>query len=166
MATKDIRNIALIGHGHSGKTSLADAMLFKSKAHNRLGSMDDGSSVFDFDPEEKERKVSIDLALATMTWSGMEFTLLDAPGYSDFAGEAVSAVAAADLAVVCINASAGIMVNTRKMWQLAEKAGLPAAVMISKMDLENISYPTLLNSIREAFGAACVPVVLDRKSVV
>jgi len=158
--TKDIRNIVLVGHNSSGKTALADAMLFKTKATSRLGSVEDGTSVFDFEPEEKERKNSIDLAVASANLQGREINILDAPGYPDFVGEAVCGMSAVETAVICINAADGIRVNTRKMWDLATKAGVARVISINKMDQDNIKYVELINSIREAFGKDCVPVLL------
>ena len=158
--TKDIRNIVLVGHNSSGKTSLADAILFKAKATGRPGSIDEGTSTFDFEPEEKERKNSIDLALASATVQGREFNLLDAPGYSDFAGEAVCAMNAVETAIVCVNAVDGVRVNTTKMWELAGKVGVARIISINKMDSDNIKYPELIASIQEAFGRQCVPVLV------
>src|SRR5438128_914913 len=108
--TKDIRNIVLVGHNSSGKTTLADAMLFKTKATSRLGTVEEGTSVFDYEPEEKERRNSIDLAIASVNVLGREINILDAPGYPDFIGEAVCGLSAAETAVVCINAADGIRV--------------------------------------------------------
>jgi elongation factor G len=158
--TKDIRNVALVGHNASGKTSLAEAMLFKGKAVGRLGSIDEGTSVLDFEPEEKERKVSIDLAVGSVNAQGREINLLDCPGYSDFVGEAVCGLNAAETALLCVNAAAGIMVNTRKMWDLATKLGLARVIAINKMDSDNVKYAELVGAIRENFGKECVPVLL------
>jgi elongation factor G len=162
--TKDIRNIVLVGHNSSGKTALGEAMLFKAKATSRLGSVDDGTSTFDFEPEEKERKNSIDLAVASVNVQGREINILDAPGYPDFVGEAVCGMSAVETAVICINAVDGIRVNTRKMWDLATKAGVARVLSINKMDQDNIKYVELINSIREAFGKDCVPVMLPSGS--
>jgi elongation factor G len=158
--TKDIRNIVLVGHNSSGKTSLADAILYKTKAVSRAGQIADGSSVFDFEPEAKERKHSIDLTAASFHVQGREINLLDAPGYPDFIGEALCGLNAVETAVVCINAAEGIRVNTRKIWDLARKCGVARFILINKMDLENIKYRNLIGSIRETFGKECVPVML------
>lgn len=158
--THHIRNIALVGHSGSGKTTLADTLLYKGKAVPRAGSIEDGTSVFDFEPEEKDRKVSIDLAIASCSWQGCEINLFDVPGYSDFVAEAVSALHAVETAVLCVNAEAGVMVNTRKMWDLAKKIGVGRMVVINKMDLENVQYPKLMESILESLGRECVPVVI------
>ena len=160
--TKDIRNIAIIGHNSSGKTTLADAMLYKGGATKRFGSIDDGTSVFDFEPEEKERHVSIDLAVAAVNHVGKEINILDAPGYADFVGEAICALNAVETAIVCINASSGIMVNTRKMWAQAAKAGVARMIAINKLDGENIKFADLVHSIRDSFGKECVPVLLPQ----
>jgi elongation factor G len=160
--TKDIRNVVLVGHNSSGKTSLAEAMLFKGKAVGRLGSVDEGTSVFDFEPEEKERKNSIDLAIASVNSGGRELNLLDAPGYPDFVGEAVCGLNAAETALICINAVDGIRVNTGKMWALAAKLGRARIISINKMDQENVQYLEVVKSVREAFGKECVPVLLPK----
>ncbi|MDQ7778693.1 MAG: elongation factor G [Planctomycetota bacterium] len=154
--TKDLRNIVLIGHGDAAKTSLAESMLFKAGATSRLGKVEEGSTVSDFDPEEKERRYSIDLAVLHCNWKGAELNILDAPGYPDFIGEAISGIAAADLAVVVINAAAGVMVNTRKVWDYAKGRGLPRCIVINKIDQENLDINALLDSIRETFGDSCV----------
>ncbi len=158
--TKDLRNLAFIGHGDSGKTSLAEAILFKTKSVTRLGSVADGTTLFDHDAEEKARKFSIDLGVAFCRYKNVELNLMDAPGYSDFVGEAVAACVATDIAVLCVNAAGGVMVNTRKMWTLAQKAGLSVMIAVNKVDLENIEWDTLIATIRESFGNQCVPVTL------
>jgi len=162
--TKDIRNIVLVGHNSSGKTTLADAILYKAKAVSRPGQVDDGSSVFDFEPEEKDRGDSIDLAAASVNVLNHEINLLDAPGYPDFVGEAICGLQAVETAVVCINAADGIRVNTRKMWDLARKSGVVRVLLITKMDLDNIKFRDLIGSIRETFGKECVPVMLPQGS--
>ncbi len=162
--TKDIRNIVLVGHNSSGKTTLAESMLFKSKATPRLGSVDDGTSTFDFEPEEKERKNSIDLAVASVNVGGKEINILDAPGYPDFMGEAVCGLSAAETAILCVNAVDGIRVNTGKMWELAGKMGVARIIAINKMDSDNVKYAELVGAIRETFGKECVPVLLPSGS--
>ncbi len=162
--TKDIRNIVLVGHNSSGKTALADMILFKAKSTSRQGSIDEGTSAFDFEPEEKDRKNSIDLAAASVNVQGREINLLDAPGYPDFLGEAICGLSAVETAVICVNAVDGIRVNTRRMWDLAGKAGVARILSINKMDQENVKYAELVASIRETFGKECVPVLLPSGS--
>ncbi len=156
--TKDIRNVVLMGHGDAGKTTLVESLLFKAGATSRLGKIEDGTTISDFDAEEKERHISIDLACLHCSWKGVELNIMDAPGYPDFVGEAISGMAAADMAVVAINAASGIMVNTRKVWDLAAERRMPRAVLINKLDLENIALDALLSTIRETFGGDCVHV--------
>ncbi len=155
--TKDIRNVVLVGHGDSGKTSLADALLFKARATQRLGSVDDGTSAFDFEPEERERRVSIDLAVAFCSHQGREINVLDAPGRSDFAGGAVSGLNAVETALVCIHAGTGIAVGTRKVWDRAKAAGVARVIVINRLDADNVNYPALVKSIFETFGPECIP---------
>ncbi|HLF94173.1 MAG TPA: GTP-binding protein, partial [Planctomycetota bacterium] len=162
--TKDIRNIVLVGHNSSGKTTLADTILFKTKSTNRLGSIEEGTSAFDFEPEEKERRNSIDLAAASVNVQGREINLLDAPGYPDFVGEAICGLSAVETAVICINAADGIRVNTRKMWELAGKIGVARILSINKMDQENVRYADVVASVQETFGKECVPVLLPSGS--
>lgn len=153
--TKDIRNFTFIGHGDSGKTSLMEMILYKTSATSRLGSVADGTSICDSDVEEKDRKSSIDAAIVNCMHKGREFNGIDCPGYPDFAGEAVSALSAVETAFICVNASSGVMVNTRKMWEAAVKAGVCKAIAINKIDLENINFDELLGVIQETFGKEC-----------
>ncbi len=158
--TKDIRNVAFVGHGASGKTSLVEGILFKAGATKRLGCVDDGTSVSDFDAEEKERKTTIDSSVLHCNWQGKEINVIDTPGYPDFISGAIGALNAVETAVVVIAATSGIQVNTQKMWDLTGDAGLARVVVITKMDGENIDYPELLESIQDAFGEECLPLTL------
>jgi elongation factor G len=153
---EDIRNIALVGHGAAGKTSLADALLFAAKAVGRRGSPDEGTSVSDYDEEEHKRRFSIDTSVLHLEWKGKRFNLLDAPGYPDFVGAALEALNAVETAVVVVSAPNGVEVNTRRMFHEAGKRGLARVVVINKMDADNINFPTLLASIRDSFGKTCV----------
>lgn len=158
--TRDIRNVILVGHAGSGKTGLADAILFKAKAVNRLGTVDEGTSVFDFEPEERDRRASIDLAIASAGWAGREINLLDAPGYPDFIAEALCGLHAVETAILCVNALEGVRVNTRKLWDHAVALGCARMISVNKMDSENVKYAELVASLRETFGKECVPVLL------
>src|SRR6478672_7515994 len=124
---EDIRTVALVGHEVAGKTSLADAILFKSKANDRRGSPEDGSSVSDFDDEEKKQKYSIDSSLLHLDYQGKRIYLVDCPGKPDFVGQALGGLNAVDTALVVISAPAGIQVNTRRMFSEAGKRGLARA---------------------------------------
>jgi elongation factor G len=153
--TGDIRNIILIGHGGSGKTSLAEAMLHKTGATNRLGSVDDKSSICDYYDEEKEHQHSIQSALVHAEHAGKLINIIDTPGYPDFVGPAIKAIPAAETAVLVISASAGIETNTRKMAELAAGLDMPRIIVINKMDAENVIFAELIKNIQETFGLQC-----------
>ncbi len=158
--TKDIRNVAFVGHGASGKTSLVEGILFKAGATKRLGSVDDGTSISDFDPEEKERKTTIDSSILHCSWQDREINIIDTPGYPDFISGSIGALNAVETAVIVIAATSGIQVNTQKMWDIAGDAGLARVVVITKMDGDNIDFPALLDSIQNTFGEECLPLML------
>ena len=158
MNGQEIRNIALIGHGATGKTTLVDGILFHTKTVNRQGSVDDKTSLSDFDEEERQRHFSIDATILNVTRNGRLLNIIDTPGYPDFSGAAIGALAGVDTAVVVVSAPAGIEINTRKMWDEAGARKLARAIVINKMDLDNISYEDLLGNLKEAFGDQCVPV--------
>src|SRR5215472_9615365 len=153
----DIRNIALAGHGASGKTSLADALLFTAGATDRRGSVDDGTSLSDVDDEEKRRRYTIDCHLLHLAWAGRQIHLIDSPGYPDFIGNALSALAAVENVVVTVSAPSGIEVNTRRTFQEASRLGLGRFIAITKMDGDNVDFPRVLDRIRATFGPQCVP---------
>lgn len=153
--TGDIRNIILLGHGGSGKTSLAEAMLHKTGATNRLGSVDDKTSICDYYDEEKEHQHSIQSALVHTEHAGKLINIIDTPGYPDFVGPAIKAISAAETAVLVISAAAGIETNTRKMAELAAKVDMPRIIVINKMDAENVDFAELIKNIQETFGPQC-----------
>lgn len=151
----DIRNIVLLGHGGSGKTSLAEAILHKTGATNRLGSVDDKTSICDFYDEEKEHQHSIQSSVININYGGKLINIIDTPGYPDFIGPAIKAIPAAETAVIVINAASGIETNTRKMFELTAKTHKPRLIAINKIDAENIDLPELLKNIHETFGSRC-----------
>ena len=151
----DIRNIVLLGHGSSGKTSLLEAMLHTTGVTNRLGSIDEKNTVSDYDDEEKERGNSIHSALAHITHGGKLVNIIDTPGYPDFVGPALSSIPAAETAVIVIGAPSGIEMNTRKLFQAATKAGKARIIVINKMDADNVDLTELVEQIRETFGQQC-----------
>jgi elongation factor G len=150
-----IRNVALMGHGAVGKTTLADLMLHKAGVNSRAGSVDEGSSLLDTDDDEKDRRHSITSALVHVEHAGKRINLIDAPGMPDFLGQVVGALRAVETAVITISASAGIEVNTRKTFQLAGKAGCARMILINKCGADNIRFEELLDNLRELFGPAC-----------
>ncbi len=153
---EDIRNIALVGHGATGKTSLADALLFKAGAVDRKGSVDDGTSVSDYDDEEKKRHFSIDSTLLHLEHKGKQINLIDTPGYPDFVGQALGALNAVETAVIVVSAVNGIEVNTRRMFAEAGKRGLARILVINKMDADNVRFLAVYANLRETFGKGCV----------
>jgi elongation factor G len=152
----DIRNLALSGHGASGKTSIADALLFKAKASERRGSPDDGTSVSDYDEEEHKRKTSIDTSVLTFDYKGKHVHLLDTPGYPDFVGAALGALSAVETVVVVVSAVNGVEVNTRRMFNEAGRRGLARMLVINKCDGDNVKFLDLLKVVQDTFGKACV----------
>src|SRR6476619_1690559 len=134
VAVGDIRHLALVGHGAAGKTTLADAMLFKAGAVTRRGSVDDGTSVSDYDDEEHKRHFSIDTSVLNAEYQGKFLEILDAPGYPDFVGAALESLNAVENAVIVINAGHGIEVNTRRMFREASDRGLDRLVVLNKLD--------------------------------
>ena len=153
---ENVRDIALVGHRAAGKTSLADALLFEAHAVDRLGSVDDGTSVADTDDEEHKHHFSIDTHVLHADHDGKHLNILDAPGYPDFVGAALEALSAVETAVVVVSAVNGIEVNTRRMFTEAGKLGLSRAVVINKLDGEKIDLPGLVQSIQATFGKSCV----------
>ncbi len=152
-----IRNIAVVGHGDSGKTSLVEALLFEAGVVNRLGKIDDGSTVCDFTDEEHKRGISVSLALASLEYEGHKLNLLDAPGYADFIPDAVSALAAADLALFVVSAVDGVEVGTEVLWKEAADRNLPRAIFVNKVDRERASFRKVLSELKEKFGAGVAP---------
>jgi len=156
----NIRNLAVVGHGGCGKTSIVSALLFDMGAVNRLGRVDDGTTVTDFDPDEIERKISLQTALAWGEWRKVKINLLDAPGYANFLTEARSALRVADAAVVVVDAVAGVEVQTEKVWAYAAEYGIPRIVVVNRMDRERASFERTLQSLERAFGRSAVPIVI------
>ena len=154
-----IRNVAFCGHGRSGKTTLLEAALFDSGATTRLGNVDNGTSVLDFEPEENKRKMSISASLAAVEWKkNFKINAIDVPGFPDFVAEMHGALAAADAAVIVVSASAGVEVETEKAWALAEGLNLPRAFFVTKMDREHADFEKVLAQLRDKFGNSVVPV--------
>ncbi|MEX2189117.1 MAG: GTP-binding protein, partial [Bacteroidota bacterium] len=147
-----IRNIALIGHGGSGKTTFTESLMFTAGASTRMGRVEDGSTVSDYHPDEVERKISINTALLFADWQGTKLNILDTPGYSDFTGEVLGALRVADTAVVFLKAVEGIEVGTEIVWGYAKLASLPAVIVVNKLDNENADFDSVLESAKERFG--------------
>ena len=154
--TPDIRNVALIGHGDAGKTCLASALLFAAKATNRMGKIEDGTSITDFDEEEIQRKISLQTSLAHLEWNKTKVNLIDNPGYAAFIAEAKGGLAVADSALMLIEGVAGLQVMTSKTFGFAESYSLPLMFVINKLDRENSSFERCLDQIQNRFGREVV----------
>jgi elongation factor G len=154
---QDIRNIVLCGHGSAGKTTLADTILNTTGAVKRPANVNDGTSICDFDEEEKTHRHSIESTLVHFEHAGKHFNLIDTPGYPDFIAQAIGAMHAVETAVIVIDGHSGLGVNTRRVFQEAGNRGLGRIIVINKMDADNVDYPALLTTIQELFGIACVP---------
>jgi elongation factor G len=174
MPISDVRNFAFMGHTGSGKTTLVDALLYRLGVNDRLGSVDDGSSMADWTEEEKERKMSIwakpfDGAYASSLGRKIRLVFTDTPGYADFYGQVTAAASAADAALVTIDAAAGIQVVTNKAWRLCEASGMPRGIVLTGLDRENADFGGAVAAIQSVWGLRCRPVGLlskDRKKVV
>ena len=151
----DIRNIVLLGHGSSGKTSLVEAILHKTGATNRLGTIEQKTTVSDFDEEEKQRQHSIHSSLAYADYKDKLINIIDTPGYPDFIGAALQSIPAAEAALVVISAAAGIEINTRKLFAAATATNRARIIVINKMDADNVDLPGLIKNIQDTFGSQC-----------
>ena len=158
--TKKIRNVALLGHGGCGKTSLAEAMLYITGGTDRLGKVADGNTASDFDAEEVKRGFSLSASLLNMTWKDTKINLLDTPGYLDFVGEVAQALRVADSAVIVVDGKAGIEIGTELAWNYADAAGLPRAFFINKFDDNEARFGRVLDSLHETFGKHICPLTI------
>lgn len=152
-----LRNLGLISHGGAGKTSLAEAMLFNAGASDRLGRVDEGSTVMDYDPDEIARQMSINTSLAFCEWQGFQINIIDTPGYFDFVGDVKAGLRAADAALVLVEAVSGVEVGTELVWRYADEYGIPRMIVINKLDRENANFDRTVAQLQEAFGDKVVP---------
>ena len=158
MEPEKVRNVALVGHGGSGKTTLAEALLFIGGATTRRGSVEQGTTLFDYEPEEIERGISLGLAVASLDWQGHTINLIDTPGSSDFSGDARAALRAVDLALFVVSGVDGIEVQTEQLWRIAAEESIPRAIVITKLDRDRSSFERTLDQLRDAFGKAIAPI--------
>jgi elongation factor G len=158
--TEQLRNVALLSHGSAGKTSLAEAMLFNTGAINRLGRVEEGTTVSDYDEEEIRRHISLSTSIVPCEWNGYKINVLDTPGYLDFVGEVKGAVRVADGALILLDAAAGVEVGTDLVWGYADEQNLPRLVFINKMDRENANFQRCLDALKEKFEANFIPIQL------
>ena len=155
--TDEIRNVVLLGHGGSGKTSLAEAMAYVSGATNRMGKITDGNTISDFDKEEQKREFSISTSLIPIEWEKAKINILDTPGYFDFVGEVEEAVSAADAAVIVVSGKAGVEVGTEKAWELCDKYKLPRMVYVTEMDVDDASFRQVVQDLTDRYGKVIAP---------
>jgi elongation factor G len=156
--TDRIRNIAVTGHGGTGKTTLVEAMLFAARAIDRLGRVEDGTTTTDFDPEEVRRKITVNTALAPLEWQDHKLNLLDTPGYPDFIGEVTGALRAVEGVLICVDGVAGVEVQTEKVWALADRERACRIVVVTRMDRENAAFARTLERLQARFGRRVVAV--------
>ena len=155
--TDEIRNVVLLGHGGSGKTSLAEAMAYVSGATNRMGKITDGNTISDFDKEEQKREFSISTSLIPIEWEKAKINILDTPGYFDFVGEVEEAVSAADAAVIVVSGKAGVEVGTEKAWELCDKYKLPRMIYVTEMDVDDASFRQVVQDLTDRYGKVIAP---------
>ena len=155
--TDRIRNVVLLGHGGAGKTTLAEAMAYLAGMTNRLGRVEDGNTVSDYDKEEIKRHFSITTSLIPVPWDKMKVNVLDTPGYFDFVGEVEEAVSAADAAIIVVSGKAGVQVGTQKAWNLCEKYKLPRMIFVTDMDVDDVSYREVVEELTELYGKRIAP---------
>ena len=158
--TKDIRNVGIVGHGHSGKTSVVAGLLYAAGATARLTRVDEGNTVTDCDEEEINRKLTISTSIAAIEWKKTKINILDTPGFNMFINDARAALIAADSAIVVVDAVAGVEAQTEKMWSAAEEFHLPRAIVVNKLDRDRASFERTMESIHARFGRNAVPIQL------
>ena len=155
--TDKIRNVVLLGHGGCGKTSLTEAMAYLAGLTNRMGTVDDGNTISDYDKEETKRHFSIHTSLIPIPWGDVKINLLDTPGYFDFVGEVEEAVSAADAAIIVVSGKAGIETGTKRAWNLCEKYKLPRMIFVTDMDIDNASYRQVVEDLQALYGKKIAP---------
>ncbi len=155
--TKNIRNILILGHGGSGKTTLTEAMAFNAGAIDRMGKIEEGNTLSDFDQEEKKRQISISSSIVPVEFGGHKINLIDTPGYFDFIGDAYAALRVADAIVIVIDAVSGVQVGTEKAFELLKSTNIPGFIVVNKMDRENVEFQQVMEELKENFGNRVIP---------
>ena len=155
--TDKIRNVVLLGHGGAGKTTLAEAMAYLAGITSRMGTVEDGNTLSDFDKEEQKRHISISTSAIPLEWDGHKINLLDTPGFFDFVGEVEEAISVADAAIIVVSGKAGIEVGTEKAWELCEKYKIPRMVFVADMDIDDVSYRQVVQDMTDKYGKKMAP---------
>ena len=164
MKSSDLRNVVLLGHGGVGKTSVAEAMLYNAGATDRLGRINEGNTVLDYDPEEIRRQASVSLSIAPFDWKNSTVNIIDTPGYFDFAGEMLEGVSVVDSAIIVVATS--MSVGTEKAWDFANSRNLPRVIFINKMNDDTADFDKIYNELKSVLGRPCVALQLPiRKNI-
>lgn len=161
----NIRNVALVGHGNAGKTTLTEALLFTAGVLQRMGRVEDGSTASDFDPEEHKRQISVSVSVVPFEYEGHKINLLDTPGYADFVGDVVAALRVADLVVFVISAVEGVEVQAEIIWKMVEQRRLPRAFFLNKLDRDRASFSRTCDDLKNHFGSGVAPLQIGRAHV-
>ena len=156
-ATEQIRNVAVLGHQGAGKTTLVEALAFATGRTSRIGRVEDGNTISDFDPEEQHRGLSVNTSVVSLADADLRINLLDAPGYADFIGEAVAAASVADAAILVVDAASGVQVGTEVAWRMAGKRGIPRVIAITRLDRENADFDQAVAQVQSLLGPECQP---------
>ena len=159
-SAENVRNIAVVGHGSEGKTTLVEAALFKAGHLDRMGRVEDGTTTTDYDPEETKRHISISTALAPIEWKETKINLIDAPGYFDFVGEQLQAMKLADAAMIVVGATSGIPVGAEKAFKMSKEAGVSQFFFINQMDREHADFAKILDQLQHKFGSGVVALTI------
>ncbi|HZG68670.1 MAG TPA: GTP-binding protein, partial [Herpetosiphonaceae bacterium] len=152
-----IHNIGVFGHGGSGKTTLVEALLYTAKATTRLGRVEDGTTICDYDPDEQKRRMSVNLAVAPLEWKDNKITLIDVPGFADYASEVAAAMRVIDGAIIVVDAAAGVEVGTELVYQAARKANVPCLIFINKIDRENADFDRTGSQAHDLLDSSVIP---------
>ena len=155
--TDKIRNVVLLGHSGSGKTSLVESMAYLAGITSRMGKVEDGNTVSDYGKEEQSRQISISTSLIPIEWNGTKINVLDTPGYPDFIGEVEEAISAADGAIIVVSGKAGVEAGTERAWELCEKYKLPRMIYVTGMDADNASFKNVVETLTAMYGKKIAP---------